>query len=283
MTHKIATAQPRNSRFAPPPIHGNGTIAGVIRLDGLTIRRGSVDVLRDISLSINPGSVTAIVGRSGVGKTSLISALNGLIRPISGTISVSGIGSLDDNCTLREHRRRTATIFQDHALIDRLSAIDNVLLGLADTRHPLSPLPWPKALRQRAAEALDDLGLLHRATARASQLSGGERQRVGVARALVRQPRLLLGDEPFSSVDPTLVSQLSEKLRNAVAHTGLAIVIVLHQIEIARALADRIVGLADGNIAFDGTAEEFDSAAQSQIFYPPASAEKNRRPSLRCI
>jgi phosphonate transport system ATP-binding protein len=225
--------------------------------------------------------VTAIVGRSGVGKTSLISALNGLIRPISGTISVSGIGFLDNGSTLQEHRRHTSTIFQDHALIDRLSAIDNVLLGMADTRHPLSPLPWSQAMQRRAAEALDELGLLHRATARASQLSGGERQRVGVARALVRQPRLLLGDEPFSSIDPTLVSQLSEKLRNTVTRTGLAVVIVLHQIEIARALADRIVGLADGCIAFDGAADEFDAAAQSRIFNGPPST--GRRATLRCI
>ena len=184
---------------------------------------------------------------------------------------------------MREHRRRTATIFQDHALIDRLSAIDNVLLGLADARHPLSPFPWPKAMQRRAAEALDDLGLLHRATARTSQLSGGERQRVGVARALVRQPRLLLGDEPFSAVDPTLVSQLSERLRNAVAHTGLAIVIVLHQVEIARTLADRIVGLTEGGIAFDGTTEQFDFAAQSKIFSATPSNEKVRRGNLRCI
>jgi phosphonate transport system ATP-binding protein len=277
----MMTAQPRSARFGQSHTHGNENVAGIIKLDGVTIRRGNVDVLRNISFCIQPGSVTAIVGRSGVGKTSLISALNGLIRPVSGTISVSGIGMLDDGCTLREHRRRTATIFQDHALIDRLTAIDNVLLGLADTRHPLSPLPWPQAMRRRAAEALDDLGLLHRATARASQLSGGERQRVGVARALVRQPRLLLGDEPFSSVDPALVSQLSEKLRNAVAHTGLAIVIVLHQIETVRALANRIVGLADGGIAFDGTAKEFDSTAQSRIFNDATSA--GRRSFLRCI
>jgi phosphonate transport system ATP-binding protein len=241
----------------------------MITLDGVTIRRGEVDVLRDISLTLHPGSITAIVGRSGVGKTSLVGALNGLIRPRSGTISVSGIGSIGNDRELREHRRRTATIFQDHALIDRLSAIDNVLLGLADTRHPLSPLPWSQVMQRRAAETLDELGLLHRATARTSQLSGGERQRVGVARALVRQPRLLLGDEPFASVDPTLVSQLSERFRHAVVRTGLAVVIVLHQIETARAFADRIVGLADGAVAFDGTAAEFDTAAQSRIFHAP--------------
>lgn len=279
--HEITTSRQDGRRCGPPL--GEGGV-GTIRLERVTIRRGNSDVLRDISLSIAPGSVTAIVGRSGVGKTSLVGALNGLIRPISGAISVAGIGALDNGRSLRAHRHRTATIFQEHALIDRLSAIDNVLLGLADDRHPLSPLPWPQAMRRRAAQALDELGLLHRATARASQLSGGERQRVGVARALVRQPRLLLGDEPFSAVDPTLVSHLSERFRNAVARTGLAIVIVLHQIETARTLADRIIGLADGGIAFDGTPDEFDDDAQSHIFHAVTAAESGRDAApVRCI
>jgi phosphonate transport system ATP-binding protein len=102
--------------------------------------------------------------------------------------------------------------------------------------------------------------------ARVSQLSGGERQRVGVARALVRRPALLLADEPFASVDPTLVRQLSEEFRRAVARSGVTIVIVLHQIETALAMADRIVGLTKGCVAYDGLASDFDRSAQAEIF-----------------
>lgn len=270
------------SHLSPPYLEGV-TGNSMVTLDDVTIRRGKLDILHGISLNIQTGAITAIVGRSGVGKTSLVSAINGLIRPVSGTVSVSGIGSLGNERALREHRRRTATIFQDHALIDRLTALDNVLLGLADTRHPLSPLPWSHLMRRRAAEALDEVGLLHRAAARVSQLSGGERQRIGVARALVRQPRLLLGDEPFSSVDPTLVHQLSEDFRNAVQRAGLTIVIVLHQIETARVLADRIIGLADGHVVFDGPTAGFDAAAHVRIFSPAQENWRNTDSFLRSI
>lgn len=237
-----------------------------LRLDHLTVRRGGITVLQDISLAIPVGSVTAIVGRSGVGKTTLIHSLTGLIAPSSGAIHIADIGTLDNRHVLEEHRHRTATIFQDHALIDRLPAIDNVLLGLADFRHPLSPLPWSPAFRRRAAEALDDVGLLHRATTRTSRLSGGERQRVGVARALVRRPRLLLGDEPFASVDPTLVRRLGDEFRDLVLRSGVTVILVLHQIETARAIADHIVGLADGRVAFDGPAHDFGTLAQARVF-----------------
>jgi phosphonate transport system ATP-binding protein len=244
--------------------------AAAVTLDRVTLQRGGKDVLRDLSLSFVQGTVTVLVGRSGVGKSTLMGALNGLVLPERGTVSITGAGRLDDPRSLREARRRTATIFQDHALIDRLPAIDNVLLGLADMRHPLSPLPWPRSLRLRAAEALNEVGLLNRATARAGQLSGGERQRVGIARALVRRPRLLLGDEPFASVDPVLARQLGAEFRRLVVRNGLTVILVLHQIPLARTLADRIIGLAGGGIAFDGTAAGFDAEAEHLLFSRPA-------------
>ena len=237
-----------------------------VTVDRVTLRRGAREVLRNVSIAFEEGSITAIVGPSGAGKTTLIGALNGLLRPASGTISFAGLGRLDDATALHEARRRTATVFQDHALIGRLPAIENVLLGLADTRHPLSLLPWPLALRKRAAQALDEVGLLDRATARTEHLSGGERQRVGIARALVRRPRLLLGDEPFASVDPALGRRLGEEFRSLVSRGGLTVILVLHQLGVARTLADRIVGLADGRVAFDGPAATFDANAEARIF-----------------
>ena len=109
--------------------------------------------------------------------------------------------------------------------------------------------------------------MVARATAPVAQLSGGERQRVGLARALVRAPALLLADEPFASVDPTLVGQLSRDFRDAVSGYGLTVVIVLHQLETALAIADRIIGLSDGRVAFEGTPAAFDSAARGQVFH----------------
>jgi phosphonate transport system ATP-binding protein len=254
------------ARLDAQPGAKSPTTGSMIGLDGVTVRRGGKDVLLGISTNIQAAAITAVVGCSGVGKTTLVSLLNGLLHPASGAVCVAGVGPLTTPAAMRKHRCCTATVFQEHALIDRLTAIDNVLLGLADMRHPLSPLPWPEAMRLRAAEALDEVGMLRHATDRVSELSGGERQRVGVARALVRRPSLLLADEPFASVDPTLVRQLSEEFRRAVARSGVTIVIVLHQIETALAMADRIVGLTKGCVAYDGLASDFDRSAQAEIF-----------------
>jgi phosphonate transport system ATP-binding protein len=265
------TALPAAALERPPA--GRVSPGMMIALQDVTVRRGPNDVLHGISLDIHAGAITAVVGPSGVGKTTLICLLNGLLRPLSGTVAVAGVGALDNTAALREHRCRTGTVFQDHALIDRLPALDNVLLGLAERRHPLSPLRWPEEMVLRAAQALEEVGLLHRAGTRVSQLSGGERQRVGIARALVRRPQLLLADEPFASVDRTLVRQLSQELLATVARAGLSVVIVLHQIEIALAIADRIVGLSAGRIAYDGPAADFDADAQALVFgAPPGGA-----------
>ena len=252
----------------PPAMTGtNAPCAPAAVLDGMTVRLGGRAVLRELSLRIPAGAITAVVGRSGAGKTTLIRTLNGLVVPASGAMHVAGIGRLTGAPAWRAHRRRIATVFQNHALIDRLSALDNVLLGLAGLRHPLSPLPWSRALRERAAVALGSVGLLERALAPVAHLSGGERQRVGLARALVRAPTMLLADEPFASVDPALVGQLSADFRDAVRACGLTVVIVLHQIDTALAIADRIVGLVDGSVAFEGPPAAFDRAARGRIFH----------------
>jgi len=248
-----------------------------VTVEGLKVCRGGREILRGLSLNFEEGAVTAIVGPSGAGKSTLMGALNGLLAMAGGSISVARIGSLDDPKALNEARRQTATIFQDHALIGRFPAIDNVLLGLADLRHPLSLLPWPKSMRIRAAQALDDVGLLSKANVRTSQLSGGERQRVGIARALVRQPRLLLGDEPFASVDPALASMLGQELRRLVAESGLTVILVLHQLELARTLSDRIVGLTKGEVTFDGAPAAFDAAAETWVFASSRRRSKAKR------
>ncbi len=238
----------------------------MINLQRVSLRRGQKEVLHDVSICIPAGAITAVVGRSGVGKSTLIGALNGLLSPCSGSIAVAGIGVLDGVAAMRVHRRQTATVFQDHALIARLPALDNVLLGLADQRHSWSPLPWSRDFQIRAAAALDEVGLLDRANVKVSQLSGGERQRVGVARALVRKPRLLLGDEPFASVDPALVRQMGNALREQVARSGLTVVLVMHQIETALAMADKVVALVNGRVAFDGPATAFNREVHEQVF-----------------
>lgn len=233
-----------------------------LNVSHISVRRGGNTVLDDLSFSLPSGSITVIVGPSGAGKSTLISTLNGLIAPVSGEIALSPAG------TASRHKPRTSTIFQEHALIDRLTALENVLLGLAEHRHPFSVLPWSLDAERKAATALQNAGLLHLAHARAGALSGGERQRVGIARALVRAPDLLLGDEPFSSIDPALVHKISEEFRTLVKSSGITVVLVLHQVELARLLADRIIGLAGGRISFNGAADDFDDDACHKLFHP---------------
>lgn len=245
-----------------------------LTIDKLTVSRGGRTILRQISTCFDRGAVTILVGASGAGKTTLINVLNGLLTPDSGEISAPGQSPLRDHAQWALLRRQTATIFQDHALIGRLSALDNVLLGLADARHPLSPLPWPHETRERAAKALADVGLAERAFERVENFSGGERQRIGIARALARRPRLLLGDEPFSALDLSLARRLGEDLRALATRDGVAVVLVFHQIALARALADRIVGLNHGRVVFDGPASAFDAGAEARVFALSDRTEK---------
>jgi len=258
---------PRSAPLLPArAVVADGATVGGLCLERVTVQRGQRQILTDVSMPILEGGVTAIVGPSGAGKTTLLGVLNGLIRPAAGQLTLNGMGCLSSPETLQIHRRRTATVFQEHALIDRLSALNNVLLGLADRRHPLSPLPWPAELQEQAAAALREVGLLRHAHARVANLSGGERQRVGIARAMVRQPRLLLGDEPFSALDSGLAASLGSLLKGYAQASGVTVVLVLHQLDMARRLADRIVGLRDGRICFDGPATDFDLAVQQQLF-----------------
>lgn len=262
--------QDLSAALAPTTEHQSSE--SVLALQQVSVVRHGTPVLEDINLQLYPGSITAVVGPSGAGKSTLLATLNGLLTPNSGSVVASGIGPLNTKAHLLAHRQRTATVFQEHALIARLSALDNVLLGLADRRHPLSVLPWPRAMREQAISALTEVGLLEKALKPVAQLSGGERQRVGIARALVRKPLLLLADEPFASVDPALCDHMADEFLRLVRDQGLTLVIVLHQIELACRLADRIIGISGGHLVFDGLPNQFTPEERVRIFPRWASA-----------
>ena len=235
---------------------GDGAIekTPMLELDGVSVTYpGDVHALKPTSLAFDAGRFTVLLGPSGAGKSTLLRCLNGLVAPTAGRTLADGLGDIAQGHALREHRRRTGMIFQQHQLIGRLSALRNVLIGrLAYHGSLRSLLPLPRADRLIALECLDRVGLLDRALDRVDTLSGGMQQRVGIARALAQRPRLILADEPVASLDPATSERIMRELRDICREDGIPCIVSLHQLDIATAFADRIVGLAGGRIVFDG-------------------------------
>lgn len=244
----------------------------MLDLDKVTVRYANrVTALDDASASFPKGQFIVLLGPSGAGKSTLLRCLNGLVRPTSGKVrSQEGGNILGSSSALRRHRQRTGMIFQQHHLIGRLTALQNVLMGRLSFHGTFrSLLPLPRADRILALEALDRVGLADRALHRADQLSGGQQQRVGIARALAQQPHLILADEPVASLDPATADKVLALLHRICREDGITAV-VLHQVDLARRYADGIYGLAGGRIVFDGPAAELDVATLDTI-YGPAS------------
>ncbi len=254
---------PRRGSGAPKPMNSNPAIT----LQDVEVRRGGTSVLRGIDLSVPQGAITAVIGVSGSGKTTLLSVLNGGRVPEKGTVINFELGDLSASSALLQHRRQTASIYQTYALIGRLTALDNVLLGLADQLPAmLFFLPWPKRVQIRAVEALGEVGLLSKSLVRVDDLSGGERQRVAIARALIRQPRIMIADEPFASVDPGLADRFANSLRRTVEKHNMTVVIALHQMHLAMRMADYIIALAAGQIIVKAPVSEVVPADLDRIF-----------------
>lgn len=227
-----------------------------------------VTALRSTSTTFERGAFTVLLGTSGAGKSTLLRCLNGLVLPTNGDVITDGSGSIFTTATtLRNHRCRTGMVFQQHHLIGRLTALQNVLMGRLARHSTLrSLLPLPKSDRLLALEALDRVGLADRALHRADQLSGGQQQRVGIARAMAQRPDIMLADEPVASLDPETSMMVLRDLHRICREDGITAIVSLHQLELARQFADRVVGLANGQIVFDGTPAELGSAALDKIY-----------------
>jgi phosphonate transport system ATP-binding protein len=235
-----------------------------------------VMALAPTSVSIPKGRFLVLLGPSGAGKSTLLRCTNGLVTPSQGDVVADDRGSIfRSGRALREHRRRTGMIFQQHHLIGRLSALQNVLMGRVAAHHFMrSMLPLPRADRRIALQALDRVGLLERALDRADQLSGGQQQRVGIARAMAQRPQIVLADEPVASLDPAAGEKVLADLHRICREDGITAVVSLHQVELARRFADHIIGLASGRIVFEGSAAQLGKAILDQIYLsaPPQMA-----------
>jgi phosphonate transport system ATP-binding protein len=241
-----------------------------LRIDRLVkeYRRG-VPVLKDVSLEIAARGVTAIIGASGTGKSTLIRCINRLVEPTSGAIHFDGhdLTRLSRGA-LRAARRRIGMVVPEFNLVERLTVMENLLSGR------LGYVPaWKAWLRRfpqediaRAFALLDEVGLAGFAHQRADSLSGGQRQRVGIARALMQSPALLLADEPTSSLDPKTAVEIMQLLRDAAAHHQIPVLINMHDVDLARRFADRVIGLAGGHVVFDGPAERLTDDELTRIY-----------------
>jgi len=236
---------------------------------------GSVRALREVSLRVAPGEFVALLGPSGAGKSTVFRCLTALALPDSGAAFVHDrrIDGLRGR-ELREVRRSIGLIFQQHNLIGRLSALENVLTGrLADTPTWRVLLGrFARADRQLALASLDRVGLLEKAYVRADALSGGQQQRVAIARVLAQQSRVILADEPVASLDPESSRQVLATLRTIAREHGIAVLCSLHQVDLARQYADRLVGLRDGTVVLDATPGALDAAQESALYAGAAQA-----------
>ncbi len=244
---------------------------GVLSINGLYKEyRSGEPVLKNINLEIEASGVTAIIGPSGTGKSTLIRCINRLVDPTAGHIIFRGedLSQLKGKA-LREARCHIGMVFQEYNLVERLTVIENVLCG------KLGRLPiWRPLLRKfsdqditRAFDLIDSVGLSQEfASRRADALSGGQRQRVGIARALMQEPSLILADEPTSSLDPKTSVEIMELLDQVSREREVPVIVNIHNVDLARRFASRIIGMSAGQLVFDGPPDALQDTHLNEIY-----------------
>jgi phosphonate transport system ATP-binding protein len=235
-----------------------------------------VRALDGVDLRIDAGEFVVVVGKSGAGKSTLIRTVNGLVPLTGGTLEVAG--RRVDRLSRRELRRlrsEIGVVFQSFNLVKRARVLSNVLMGrLHATPTWRSLLGWYRESDAEIAfQALERVEIVELAYARAGRLSGGQQQRVSIARALAQQPAVMLADEPVASLDPPTANVVLRDLRRINRELGITTVVNLHFIDLAKRYGERIVGLRDGRVVFDGAAAEADERVFERIYGRPLTAE----------
>jgi ABC-type nitrate/sulfonate/bicarbonate transport system ATPase subunit len=224
------------------------------KVSGLNVTRGGNQILTDLNFEIAPGELVALVGSSGAGKSTLLQALAGLIQPTSGQIEIQGAGKID-----------TAIAFQDSVLLPWLSVQENVEFGFEFAAISEAVSLSKAELREKSSALLERFGIGELADRKVSELSGGQAQRVGIARAAIVDPNLLLLDEPFSAVDAVTRKSLQRWIKSIVSELSLTAVLVTHDIEEAVSIASRVLVLkSSGSELIEYHPDQFDSADLKQ-------------------
>ena len=244
-------------------------------LNGLVVRglrkeyRRGVPVLRDITISFPSRGITAVIGPSGTGKSTLIRCINRLVEPTAGEILFHGVDLARlSGQALRAARRRIGMVFQEYNLVERLSVMENVLSGRLGYVSPFKAWlrKYPQSDVNAAWELLDAVGLTQFANQRADALSGGQRQRVGIARAIMQRPELLLADEPTSSLDPKTSVEIMELLAGLTEGRGIPVILNIHNVPLAKRFATHVVGMAGGHVVYDGPPDALTDGHLKQIY-----------------
>jgi phosphonate transport system ATP-binding protein len=251
------------------PAAKDKTAEPAVRLHQVTKDFAETRALDAVELTVPAGQMLAILGASGSGKSTLLRTLNGLVVPTSGTVHVLGCDVTSARGSqMRKLRTGVGFIFQQFGLVGRLSVMENVLSGaLGRIRFPRAGvLAYPRSLRLEALANLERVGLGDRAFQRSDTLSGGQQQRVAIARTLMQRPTVLLADEPVASLDPESSASVMALLLEICQEKGLTVIASLHQVELARGWADRLVGMRHGRVVLDGSPKELGSEEVMEIY-----------------
>jgi len=226
-------------------------------------------VLRGIDLDIDSRGITAIIGPSGTGKSTLIRCINRLVEPTAGSISFEQQDLVRlDRASLRRARRHIGMVFQEYNLVERLTVMENLLTGRLGYVSAWNAWrrKYPQEDIDRAFDLLEIVGLRGFENQRADSLSGGQRQRVGIARAVMQSPRLLLADEPTSSLDPKTSVEIMQLLVSISEKYSIPVAINMHDVDLAKRFASRIVGMSNGAIIYDGKPADLTDSVLKSIY-----------------
>lgn len=231
----------------------------MLEIKNLIVQYGEIKAVDNVNLMIEDGEFVAVIGSSGGGKSSLMKAINLLVKPKSGSIRIDNEEMIKlSSKELRLKRRKIGFIFQDYNLVERLSVIENVLTGRLGYKSSLKSLLgiFSKEEYKKAEEALKKVGLLEKAFVKGSELSGGQKQRVAIAKVLVQEPKIILADEPVASLDINSSKIIMEYFKKINKTQGITVIINIHDVNIALKYADRIIALKKGKIVFDNKRSE---------------------------
>ncbi len=241
----------------------------MLEVEELTKRFGARTAVDRASFKLDKPAMIGVIGRSGAGKSTLLRMLNRLADATSGRITFEG----REVTGLRGAERRRwqsdcAMIFQQFNLVPRMDVVSNVLHGTLNRRSTLATMfnLYPADDIHRAIDILDRLGIASEAPKRAEALSGGQQQRVAIARALMQDPKIILADEPIASLDPMNAQIVMEALRRIHEEDGRVVIANLHTLDTARRYCDRVIGMRDGRIVFDGAPEQLTTGAARDIY-----------------